>query len=325
MLLRFKVKEDSFVNLETGVKQIQEKQNPTMENLQKWRKAGKISAQVLELGRSMIKKGIPLIEVCDAVDDKIVELGAKPSFPTQISLDSIAAHYCCPANDETALENQVAKIDAGAHIDGIPADNALTVDLGGNHSDLVKASGKALQEAVKIIRPGATLSEIGGTIQAEITSLGFSPIRNLSGHGISEFELHASPRVPNVAVNDNTALEQDQVIAIEPFATTGEGVIVETTGPEVFMEISKKPVRDANSRLVMKEIEQYQGMPFAKRWLLKKFSPAKTEFALRQLLQLRIIEGYPPLVERAKGIVSQAEHTVLVKENGCEVLTENDF
>ena len=212
----------------------------------------------------------------------------------------------------------------GAHIDGIPGDNALTVDLSGENADLVRASENALRETLKIIKPGTTLAEIGKTIQAEITSMGFSPVRNLSGHGLSAFELHASPRVPNVEVNDTTALQQDQVIAIEPFATPGEGVIIETSGPEVFMEISKRPVRDPTSRLVMKEIEQYQSMPFAKRWLLEKFSSAKVEFAMRQLIQAGAIEGYPPLVERAKGIVSQAEHTVLVTENGCEVLTEND-
>ena len=63
------------------------------EELDKWRLAGKISAQALDHGISLIKKGSSLLEVCDAVDRKIIELGAKPSFPSQISLNDIAAHF----------------------------------------------------------------------------------------------------------------------------------------------------------------------------------------------------------------------------------------
>ena len=125
------------------------------EDLEKWRKAGKISAQALEFGVSMIKKGVPVIEVCDAVDRKIAELGAAPAFPSQISLDSVAAHYCCPNEDETVLENQVAKIDVGAHVDGIPGDNAATIDLSGGNSDLVRASRQALDAALKMVGPGS--------------------------------------------------------------------------------------------------------------------------------------------------------------------------
>jgi methionine aminopeptidase len=54
-------------------------------------------------------------------------------------------------------------------------------------------------------------------------------------------------------------------------------------------------------------------LPFAKRWLTKKFG-AKTNFALRELLQNNIIKEYKPLADANKGIVSQAEHSILVDE-----------
>ena len=291
-----------------------------VEELETWKKVCIISAIALDHGMKLMKKGSSVLEVCDAVDKKIIELGAKPAFPSQISLDHTAAHYCCPYDDTTMLENQVAKLDVGAHIDGIPGDNALTVDLSGNNSELVKASRNAVNAAIKIVKPGVKLMEIGEVIQSEITGLGFSPVRNLSGHGIAKFELHTKPTVPNFNNNDPSQLSSGQIIAIEPFATTGEGIVIEATSAEVFVQIARKPLRTA--RQLLDEIQTYENLPFAKRWLIKKFSPVKVELALRQLQQLDAVKGFPPLVEKARGLVSQAEHTVLVTDTGCEVLTK---
>ncbi len=292
-----------------------------LEDVEKWRKAGSISAEALQYGITLIKKGVPVIDVCNAVDRKIIELGAKPAFPAQISLDSVAAHYCCPYDDKTILEAQVAKLDIGAHIDGIPSDTAVTIDLSGKNSELVKASRNALNAAIKLVKPGAKLMDIGEAIHSEITSMGFSPIRNLSGHGLERFELHSKPTIPNFNNGDSTRLGEGQVIAIEPFATTGEGVVVEGGIPEVFMQTAHKPVRDAAARQILAQIETYENLPFAKRWLTAKFQSIKVEFALRQLQQLGAIHAFPPLIEKARGLVSQAEHTLLVTDSGCEILT----
>src|SRR3989338_6955655 len=123
-------------------------------DIENWRKAGRISAAALDYGRKLIKKGTLLVEVCDAVDAKVIELGAKPSFPSQISLDHIAAHYCPDSDDKTILDSQVCKLDVGACVNGAMGDNAATVDLGGNYSDLVAASEKALAAAIKVVRAG---------------------------------------------------------------------------------------------------------------------------------------------------------------------------
>jgi len=64
----------------------------------------------------------------------------------------------------------------------------------------------------------------------------------------------------------------------------------------------------------LKEIEQFEGLPFTIRWLTKKFPLFKVNFALRELLQIESIKKFPPLPEKNHGLVSQAEHTVIVKE-----------
>ncbi len=292
------------------------------EELEKRKRACSISAVALEYGRKLVKKNARMLDVCDAIDEKIRSMGAKPAFPSQISLNHIAAHYCCSYDDSIILGSQVCKLDVGAQIDGYGGDNAATVDLSNSNADLVKAVNNALYAAIKIIRPGVKLSEIGSVIQSEITALGFSPVRNLSGHGIGRFELHASPSVPNFDNGDSAKLETGQVIAVEPFATTGEGVVLESSNPEVFAQLASNPVRDATARAILKEIQSYEELPFAKRWLVRKFSPLKAEIAFRQLHLAGNLQGFPPLIEKARGLVSQAEHTLLVTDSGCEVLTK---
>ncbi len=291
------------------------------QDMQKWRKACRISAEALQYGKSLIRKGEKVVDVCDKVDDKIRQLGARPSFPAQISLNSVAAHYCGDKDDELLLDG-IVKLDVGAHIDGYSGDNALSVDLTGEHHRLIAASRDALEAAIRIIQPGIKLNEVGAEIQKSIEGYGLHPIRNLSGHGIGEYEIHTFPTLPNYDNNDPTELEDGQIIAVEPFATNGAGMIYESGTPGVFSLVQRKPVRDQFARDLMAEIEQEYGtLPFAKRWLTKKYSPLRVSLALNQFVSQGIIMQYPPLVERGKGLVSQAEHTVMVKEKAV-VLTK---
>ena len=293
------------------------------EELEKWKQAGKISAQALEYGLSLIRRGASVLEICDRVDAKIFELGAKPSFPSQISLNDVAAHFCPDADDKIVLEGQVVKLDVGASVDGFLGDTAATVDLSGSNSELVRASRDALNAALKVVAPGVKLHEIGSVIKETISAYGFSPIVNLSGHGIGKFQVHTAPTVPNFGNNDDTELYDGQIIAIEPFATNGSGAIYESANPSVFMELVKKPVRDATARRVLAEIQCYGGLPFTTRWLAKKFPVFKVNFALRQLSAAGIIQSFPPLVEKRHGLVSQAEHTILVRDKAVVLTSVN--
>lgn len=282
------------------------------ETLRDYIKAGRIAAEALEFGRGLIKPGVKILDACRKVDDRIKELGGELAFPTQISCDDIAAHFCPDIDDNSVFDKQVACLDVGVHVNGFIGDNALTVDLSGENSELVKASREALENALKKVGIGATLGEIGKEIHDTITSFGFSPVRNLSGHGLGKFDIHTYPTIPNFDTGDETELEEGMAIAIEPFATKGEGIIYESGNPNVFQLIAKKPVRNPFTRNALKEIEKLSGLPFAKHWLQAKIGKAQAAFALREMEQIEIVKGYPPLVDRGHGLVSQAEHTVIV-------------
>jgi methionyl aminopeptidase len=282
------------------------------EEIKKFREAGRIAATALQLGGKMIKPGVKLLDVCDAVEKKILDMGAGIAFPTQTSRNEIAAHYCPDDEDESVYqEGDVVKLDCGSHVDGYVADTALTIDLGDN-SNLIKASREAVEAAVKIAKVGTTIGEIGRTIQEKIEKYGFAPVRNLSGHGIGRYIIHRDPSITNFDSGNSRELEEGESIAIEPFASTGAGMIYESNNPTVFMISGRKPVRSPFARDVLKEIEQYQGLPFTTRWISRKLGLGKTRVGLRELMHAGIIRGYPPLPDAKKGLVSQAEHSVLV-------------
>jgi methionyl aminopeptidase len=291
------------------------------ETIEKYRKAGKIAAEALNYAASLVKPGVAVAEVCDKTDAKIKELGGECAFPTQVSMNDVAAHFL-PEDESVKFSDQVVSIDVGAHVDGFIGDNAMTIDLSGKHADLVKASREALDNAIKIIKPGVRLREIGKVIHDAITKYGFSPVRNLSGHGLGEYNIHTKPNVPNYDNGDATELKEGDIVAIEPFASAGAGKIYESSNPTIFQLAEPKPVRNMITRQVIKEIAEYGILPFSKRWLIKKFGLAKTNFALREMTVLGMIREYPPLIDEAHGLVSQAENTVLVTKDGCEVLTK---
>jgi methionyl aminopeptidase len=283
------------------------------ELIEKYKKAGKIAAEALAYGKGLIKKDNKVLDVCNQIEEKIVSLGGAMAFPTQISMNDIAAHYCPENDDELVFSDQLVCLDVGVHVDGCIGDNACSVDLSGNNQELVKASKEALKAAIEKVKVGVKLSSIGKAIEDTITSFGFSPVRNLSGHGLDTYNIHCTPTIPNFDTKSDEILEKG-FIAIEPFATDGTGMIHEKGEASVFSLVGKKSVRVGFVRNVLKQIESYNGLPFTTRWLTKNMSEAQVRYALNQLRQIEILKGYPPLVERSEGLVSQAEHSLLVDD-----------
>jgi len=285
--------------------------------IEKYREAGRILKIVRAEAADMIKVGNSLLEVAEFVEKKTIELGGRPAFPCNISRNQEAAHATPKAGDQDVFGNDMVKLDLGVHVDGYIADSAITVDLSGN-SDLVKASEEALAAAIDIMKPGISTGEVGAAIEERIRSYGLNPITNLTGHGLSQYEAHDNPSVPNKHVEGGVILKEGDVLAIEPFATNGTGLVHDGSWAEIYSLIKKKPVRLPAVRNVLKQVEAYRELPFAKRWL----ESDKLEFSLIQLEKAGILHSYPVLVESAGGLVSQAEHTVIITRDGCEVTTK---
>jgi methionyl aminopeptidase len=292
------------------------------ETREKLRKAGEINAAAREYGKSLVKPGASLLDVSDKVEAYILKHGGGLAFPTQLSRNDTAAHNCAAHEDKTVFaEGDLVKLDLGVHIDGHVVDSATTINLGGKEQErFVKAAHAALDAAIKSLAPGVPVTDVGKAIAQAIEGAGLVPIRNLCGHGIGRFIVHSPPTIPNYANGDRTLLKDGQLIAIEPFATDGAGLVYEASEAEVFMMVGKKPVRSMITRNVLKEIDAFHGLPFTTRWLTRKFSLPQVNYALRDLQNLDVLRAYPPLIDKGHGKVAQAEHSIIVGEKP-EVLT----
>ena len=292
------------------------------EELQKYREAGKILAEVREEIKPMVKIGTKLLEIAEKAEELIRNKGAQPAFPCNVSVNEIAAHYSPPANDETVIkEGDVVKVDLGAHVDGYIADTAFTV-VTGDGKELVEAVERALEAAISTVRPGIDVGEIGKAVEEAITAAGFKPIRNLTGHSLARWDLHAGITIPNVNERTGQTLNPGDVLAIEPFATDGAGYVEDQKRTHIFRYLRDAPTRLRMTRGLLRDIKQrYNGLPFAERWLTKRMSKLRLELSLRELIAVGALWPYHVLAERAKGKVAQAEHTVIVTEDGCEVTT----
>ncbi len=283
-------------------------------NTEKILKAGKIASQVREYAKSIIKKDTPLLEIAEKIEAKIIELGGKLAFPTNLSINEIAAHYT-PSYDDITLANGLLKIDLGVHIDGWIADTALSIDLENNEENkkLIKASEQALENAIKILEQGINLSAIGKTIQETIESYRLSPVINLGGHGLDKYDFHAEPFIPNIDNKSNEKLNC-KFYAIEPFATNGSGKVHDGKPSGIYILTDNKNVRSQIARDVLKFIEEeYKTLPFCSRWLVKKFG-TKALFGLKQLEDNGNLHHFAQLVETSGSKVSQAEHTILIDD-----------
>ncbi|WP_331233774.1 type II methionyl aminopeptidase [Natronorarus salvus] len=287
------------------------------EQYEKHREAGEILAQVREETADRVEVGESHLGVAEYAEDRIRELGGKPAFPVNISVDEEAAHATPGPDDESTFGEEMINLDIGVHIDGWLADTAITVDLSGN-DDLVTASEEALSAAIDRVEAGADTGEIGAAIEETITGYGYNPVVNLSGHGLGHWEQHTTPSIPNRAVTQGVSIEVGQVIAIEPFATDGSGKVGEGTDEEIYSLEREGSVRNRQARAVLSQItEEFRTLPFATRWL----DEPRAEMALRRLKSQGLVHGYPVLKEEEGRLVSQKEHTVIVTEDGCEVTT----
>ncbi|WP_266078435.1 type II methionyl aminopeptidase [Haladaptatus caseinilyticus] len=288
------------------------------EKYEKHREAGEILAQVRTETAERVEVGASHLEVAEYAEDRIRELGGKPAFPVNISINEEAAHATPSIGDESTFGEDMVNLDIGVQIDGWLADTAITVDLSG-HDDLAEASEEALNAALEVVEPGVETGAIGAEIESVIDGYGYNPVVNLSGHGLAHYEQHTEPNIPNRAVSQGIELQVGDVVAIEPFATDGSGKVREGAEEEIFSLEREASVRDRSARKALDQItEEFRTLPFATRWL----DSSRPDMALRRLKMKNIVHGYPVLKEEDGFLVSQKEHSVIVTEDGCEVFTK---
>ncbi len=280
-----------------------------------WRQAARIAAGARELGVRLAVPGARRREIAEAIEAFVRERGAEPAFPANLSRNHEAAHYTPDDADEERLNaGDLLKVDVGAHLDGAVADTADTVEVGGGqrHAHLVAAVHEALAAGVRAVRADGPVDDVSRAVAGAIHARGLKPIRDLTGHSIERYVLHAGKAIPNVPGLSSDRFEEGEIVAIEPFATNGEGRIANGPFGHIVRFRRPPPADDAElGRLY----GRFRTLPFTGRWVRTPSERAALERGRR------LLQTYPVFLERAGGLVAQAEHTVRVGATGAEVLT----
>jgi methionyl aminopeptidase len=295
------------------------------EEIEKFRLSGKILRETREEMRSFVKENMPIIEVCEKVEGTIRKKGGKPAFPCNVSVDDVTAHYTSPPDDKSLIPaGSTVKVDLGVHIDGYVTDTAFTACFNAEGRAMAATAEYALKTAIERIHGGIALGEIGALIENAIKNRGFKPISNLTGHSVGRFLIHAGTSIPNVKQVSLSKLHSGEVYAIEPFVTLPDAVARVDDSPQVtiYRLLKAKSVKSDAAKKLLKHIEaNFHTLPFAERWLIGVVPKETHRAAFKELLASKAVMGYPVFVEASGKPVAQAEHTVLLNDDGCEVLT----
>ncbi len=298
---------------------------PHDEMIEKYRQAGTIASTILKKLNELAVVGTKLLDLCLTADKMIEEAGAIPAFPLNTSLNEEAAHFTCNL-DETRLikKGDVLKLDVGVQLDGYIADTAFTKDFGSGHADLVKATKEATDTVLDVIRPGTNTQDLGKLIEEIIRGYDLNPVRDLSGHSLRRYSLHAGKSVPLVAGRSGSRVEEGEAFAVETFASTGPGESkADINRVQIYRIIpARRSVRSRAARQIKKiGLRNFFGLPFARRNLEAEMDSGSINLGCRELLREGLLQEYHTLVDEPGSFVSQHEHTLLVGADGAEVTT----
>jgi methionyl aminopeptidase len=295
------------------------------EAIGKFRLSGKILRETREEIKNFVREDMPIIDICEKAEKTIMDKGGKPAFPCNVSINEIAAHYTSPPNDNRRIPRKsIVKVDIGVHVDGYLTDTAVTICFNPEYKSLVDTAEQALKTAINSIHPEMSTSKLGAIIEKTIKSHGFKPISNLTGHQVGRYLVHAGTSLPNVAQLSFSKIKLGEVYAIEPFVTLPDAVGRVEDGEEatIFRFLKSKSLKNPYAKQLLKHIEEnFRTLPFAERWLQGIVPKGHYREAFRELLSSKALMGYPIFVEVSRKPVAQAEHTVLIVEDGCVILT----
>lgn len=287
--------------------------------------AGKIAAQVREMARTKDWIGKTVFEICEELESEIQKRGAKCAFPVNTSINEIAAHYTAEPDDPlTIKDTDLIKIDLGVQINGYIADTAVTVCYDVQFDELVQAAEKALGNAMSMIKAGVNVNDVGRKIEDTIKQMGLKPIANLSGHSLDQYTIHSGKSIPNIWSFGGFSLSENSAYACEPFVTTAKGGGFVRNGQikNIFALNSRKKTKNQEADELLDFIwENFNMLPFALRWITKKYEFKKAKELLDILVKKKAVKAYPILVEVNEQRVAQAEHTFIPNENGVTITT----
>lgn len=307
------------------------------------RRSAEVHRQVRKHAQKVVKPGMRMLDIVKEIEQTLryvcdaegIERGQ--AFPTGCSLNHVAAHYTPNYGDESILgKGDVCKIDFGTHFNGYLIDSAFTVAFDPKFQPLLEAVQEATNMGVKTAGVDVTLREIGENIQEVMESHEIElngkiyPIlcvRNLCGHTIERYKVHAGKSIPIVKGGPETKLEEGEILAIETFGSTGKGYIHEDLECSHYMlnfDRPRVPLKHPKAGKLLRTINNNFGtLAWCRRWL-DDLGEKSYLIALKELVDKEVVNDYPPLCDVTGSYVAQYEHTILLKSSGKEIMSIGD-
>ncbi len=281
------------------------------------------------------------------------------AFPVGVNINNVIAHdskYMTRSgkcDDREFYKGDVVKIDIGVHINGRIIDSAFThivTDKPGVHdiesiyNSVLDASKDSMFNAIKLAGPDQRLVEISETISEIIesyevnigdnTNLPIKPVIGIGGHNIQHYKIHGDKLIlskPNYEIQQDQRMEEDEIYAIETYATTGEGIMTQNEHINTcthFMQsysndltkATKKDKKNFEKTELYDWIKSRNGLPFSSSWIdVSKVH--KVDKAFKLGISTGQLQAYPPLYDTADSVVAQFEHTIHIGSNSVEIFS----
>jgi len=204
----------------------------TEAEIEKMRVAGRLAAEVLEMIEPLVEPGITtgeLDRICHEYITRIQHAIPAPldyhGFPRSIctSVNEVVCHGI-PSENKKLKSGDIINIDVTVIKDDYHGDSSIMVQVGevATHAErLIKVTQECLYQAIDIVRPGATLGDIGAVIQQHAEKNYYSVVREYCGHGIGQI-FHEDPQVLHYGrKGTGLVLEQGMTFTIEPMINAG--------------------------------------------------------------------------------------------------------
>ncbi|BCA29769.1 type I methionyl aminopeptidase [Metapseudomonas otitidis] len=194
--------------------------------------AGRLAARVLEALEAFIVPGITTMDIDAFCERYIVETldaipGSKGQYGYPYTVNTSVNHVVChgwPSASEVLKEGDIVNVDVTVIKNGYYGDTSRMYAVGRISEDakrLVRVTRECLYDAIRVVRPGATLGDVGHAIQTHAERMGYSVVLEFCGHGIGR-QMHESPQVLHVGrPGQGLRLEPGMTFTIEPMINQG--------------------------------------------------------------------------------------------------------